>query len=62
MTKSTDSVCFGCEKRAAGCGATCEAFQTERAARHAEYDKRQRKAKQVEAEIEVHMKKARRKK
>lgn len=60
MTNSYKSVCYKCEKRAAGCGATCEAYKAERAARIAEYDKRQQKAKQTSAEIEIHMKKARR--
>ena len=60
MTETNDSVCFGCEKRTGGCGATCEEFKTERAARHEEYKKRRRKAEQVSAEIEIHMKKARR--
>ena len=55
------SVCYKCEKRAAGCGATCEAYKAERAARMAEYDKRKQKAEQVSAEIEIHKGKARRK-
>lgn len=62
MTNSYKSVCFGCEKRTGGCGATCEAYKAERAARHEEYKKRRRKAEQVSAEIEIHMKKARREK
>ena len=62
MTNSYKSVCYKCEKRAAGCGATCEAYKAERAARMADYEKKKFKAQMTSAEIEIHKAKARRNK
>ena len=53
MKNTNDSVCHGCEKRAAGCGATCEAFKAERAARHKRYERKYAENKVTSASIEL---------
>ena len=47
------SVCFGCKKRAAGCGATCKEYKAERNARMKEYKQKREASKVTSASIEI---------
>lgn len=46
--------CYGCEKRHAGCHATCETYRKEKAAHEAEKEE-ERRAKKINDGLNAHM-------